>query len=52
MDVLNKVPVREQDAKVRAANFEEDVYKRQVLKPLFPEKQQSALKFPTRKTPW
>ena len=23
MDVLNKVPVREQDAKVRAANFEE-----------------------------
>ena len=23
MDVLKKVPVREQDAKVRAANFEE-----------------------------
>ena len=39
MDVLKKVPVREQDAKVRATNFEEVCYgynKEEAMDVLFP----------------
>ena len=35
MDMMKKVPVREQDPKVRATNFDEDVYKRQPINSRF-----------------